>query len=87
MPRHPESDEAYARVKPVINLLQTIVLDYIRAHGPCRDIDMVPDLIEEHGHRGSTWRTRRSELVDKGLVEKCGSDGKHGVWRVCRHKK
>jgi hypothetical protein len=77
-----ESERAAASILPYINMLQRVVLGYIRDVGTSRDIDMVKDLMRKHGRRESTWRTRRSELVDKGLVEKCGSDGKHSIWRI-----
>jgi hypothetical protein len=77
-----ESHDAAARIRPYVTTLQNIVLDYIRDVGTSRDIFMVKDLMRKHGHRESTWRTRRKELVDKGLVEKCGSDGKHSIWRI-----
>lgn len=82
-----ESHKAAKRVKPFINMLQAIVLEYIRDAGTSRDIDMVKVLIRKHGHRESTWRTRRCELVYKGLVEKFASDGKHSIWRIKRRKK
>lgn len=83
------SHRAAAFVNPRVSRLQEIVLNYIRNHRGCTDREMVNDLRKEHGGSESTWRTRRSELEDIGLVRHLGDvkvDGKrHRTWTAAEH--
>lgn len=81
----PETSHAAAeKVTPDLPHLQQLVLDAIRVYGPLIDRKLVTILRGLHGRTDSTWRTRRAELVGKGLVEACGKVDGHTVWRVKR---
>lgn len=66
------SREAAHFIAGSVSKLQRIVLDYIIAHRGTTDREMVEELRREHGGSESTYRTRRSELVDMGLVMQLG---------------
>lgn len=67
-----------------VNNLQKLVLGYIINHRGTTDREMVEALRKEHGGSDSTYRTRRSELVELGLVKELGviRDGRkwHKTW-------
>jgi hypothetical protein len=69
--------------------LQQEVLAYLRSIHPegCTDLDLQSVFAN---HR-STYRTRRAELVDAGLVERIGKIRQDGanriVWRATAWKK
>lgn len=69
--------------------LQRLVLDYVKNHRGCTDREMVDALRKEHGGSESTYRTRRSELEDMGLVEQLGEveigKKKHRTWAATEH--
>jgi len=67
------SHEAAEGVHKRISRLQQIVLNWSRKQAAFTDDDMVAELSEHHPkHSPSTWRTRRSELRDAGLIESIG---------------
>ena len=78
------SREAAHFIAGSVSRLQRLVLDYIINHRGTTDREMVADLRKEHGGSESTYRTRRAELVDLGLVKQLGtvSDGakRHRTW-------
>ncbi len=81
------SHAAAEEVSPHIRELQAKVLDYARSRGRTGFTDVA--LNEHFETTSSTYRTRRSELVDKGLVEDSGErvalggrGRKHALWRV-----
>jgi hypothetical protein len=61
---------AGAKVAPKLRELQRRVLDELRKAHPQGLCDF--ELEERCGSHGSTFRTRRSELVDLGLVKDSG---------------
>lgn len=78
------SREAGRGIAGGVSRLQRLVLDYVIAHRGCTDKDMVDALRATHGGSESTYRTRRKELLDLGLVAPLGIaevDGrKHSTW-------
>ena len=72
-----------------VSRLQSLVLDYVKAHRGCTDREMVDALRKEHGGSESTYRTRRSELEDMGLVSQLGEveigKKKHRTWTATEH--
>lgn len=79
------SFQAAAAVAPKLREIQKVVLEHLRAAGARGMTDL--DLQTECGDHGSTFRTRRSELVDLGLVRDSGrrllQDGrKRIVWVI-----
>jgi hypothetical protein len=76
-------------ISPRVNQLQTIVLDYVMGHRGCTDREMVNALRAQHGGSESTWRTRRSELVDLGLIEPLGeaiiNGRRHQTWTAAQN--
>jgi len=77
------SHEAAAKVTPKLRKLQQEVLDIFQRHRRLTDLD----LQEVTYTAGSTYRTRRSELVKMGLLRNSG-DRKHQaganriVWEI-----
>ena len=78
------SKEAARRITPELPHLQAVVLEALGLYGPCTDRTLVTVLRGKHGRTESTWRTRRSELVAKGLVEAYGKSHGQTVWRVVK---
>lgn len=82
------SREAAHFIGGSVNKLQRIVLDYIMNHRGTTDREMVDALRKEHGGSESTYRTRRAELVDMGLVAPLGlvenAGRKHQTWTATR---
>ena len=81
------SKEAAAFVHPKLSRLQDVVMTWARCQSSFTDKQMVAALQFAYGGSESTWRTRRSELRDAGLIVESGkwSDGQgksHTVWRV-----
>ena len=81
------SREAAAYIHPHLTALQYKVLDWAKLQRSFTDKEMVSSLQYLHGGAESTWRTRRSELRDCGMIEPIGTttDGKgkrHTVWRI-----
>lgn len=78
------SKEAGRSIGGGVNRLQKMVLDFIMLHRGCTDREMVETLRKEHGGSESTYRTRRAELVDMGLVRALGmvevGGKKHQTW-------
>lgn len=83
------SHQAAEEVSTRILKLQADVLAYAVERGSPGFID--PDLNSYFGVHSSTYRTRRAELVGRGLIEDSGErvaldpDGKgrkHALWRV-----
>ena len=80
------SRDAAEEVTPHIRELQIKVLEFAREHGAgFTDVD----LNQHFGTTSSTYRTRRSELVDKGLIEDTGDrvalggrGRRHALWRI-----
>lgn len=67
------SHEAAEGVHNKITDLQQIILDWSRTRMSFTDDIMVAEISIDHPkHSPSTWRTRRSELRDAGLIEKVG---------------
>lgn len=78
---------AASEVTPSLRELQAMVLGYAFQCGSPGFTD--PAMNEHFDTHSSTYRTRRSELVDYGLVEdtgerlKMGDKGRcHAVWRI-----
>ena len=78
---------AAEEVSPHIRQLQMKVLCYAAGRGFGGFID--PEMNEDFGVQSSTYRTRRSELVDMGLIEDTGErlalggkGRKHAIWRI-----
>ena len=78
---------AAEEVTPHIRELQALVLAFAKSCGRRGFTDVA--LNEHFETTSSTYRTRRSELVDKGLVEDSGErialggrGRKHALWRV-----
>jgi hypothetical protein len=79
----PETSHAAAeKITPQVSTLQQVVLGALSIYGPTTDRKLITILKARHGRTESTWRTRRSELVGKGLVEKCGVADGRSIWRV-----
>lgn len=78
------SKEAARCIAGGVTRLQQLVLDYVKAHRGTTDREMVEALRKEHGGSESTYRTRRAELVDLGLIYSLGvaeiGNGKHKTW-------
>ena len=81
------SHEAAEAVTPHIRELQARVLAFAKDRGAAGFTDV--DLNRHFGTGLSTYRTRRSELVDKGLIEDSGervrageSGRRHALWRI-----
>jgi hypothetical protein len=67
--------------------IQMAVMEYAVSRGEAGFTDR--DLSEHFDDRGSTYRTRRSELTDKGYIidagatrTYAGSNRRHTVWKV-----
>jgi hypothetical protein len=80
------SNAAAEEITPHIRELQAKVLEYARSRGCDGFTDL--DLNRHFSTTSSTYRTRRSELVGKGLVEDSGNrvcigqGRRHALWRV-----
>lgn len=81
------SHAAAAEVSPRLRELQIAVLEYAAECGPTGFID--PEMNAHFATHGSTYRTRRSELVGKGMIADTGnrrtlpdSNRKHAVWAI-----
>lgn len=79
------SREAAAYVHPKLTRLQALVMDWAKGAGRFTDKDLVREMQRQHGGEPSTWRTRRSELRDAGLIVQTGkiADGqgkRHTCW-------
>lgn len=80
---NPETSKvAGKKIETELPQLQQVVLTALSVYGPCTDRSLVTALRGIHGRTESTWRTRRSELVARGLVESCGKSHGQTVWRV-----
>jgi hypothetical protein len=83
--QHPHTSSAAAgRVQPHLSRLQELVYKYIQEYGPVSD-EHIWDAFSKLGE--STARKRRTELVQKGLVESCGTTtntrgNRMLLWRV-----
>lgn len=62
------SHEAAAWVFPKLNKLQNLVWDWVCENPRFIDKELVAAMQAKHGGSESTWRTRRSELRDNGLL-------------------
>jgi hypothetical protein len=79
----PDTSHAAAeKITPQVSALQQVVLGALKIYGPTTDRKLVTILKARHGRTESTWRTRRSELVGKGLVVKVGTVDGQSVWGV-----
>jgi len=67
----PTSHQAAQRVTPKLRPIQQKVLEALRVAGTRGLTDI--ELEEKCGSHGSTFRTRRSELVTAGLVRDSGT--------------
>ena len=77
------SKEAAARVHPQLNVLQAEVLVYFEEYGPATDKEMCAQFKKWYSNRSeSTWRTRRSELRDQGLIIACGKIEGCTTWKI-----
>lgn len=81
------SREAAASVTPRIRQLQIAVLEYALDCWPGGFTD--PAMNAHFGVTSSTYRTRRAELVDMGMIHDTGErvtlgagGRKHAVWRI-----
>jgi hypothetical protein len=82
------SHEAARLVSPVIRQVRLAVLQYAES---CGNAGFTDHAMNDHfdGHTTSTYRTRRRELVDLGMIEDTGarvklpsSGRRHAVWRI-----
>ncbi len=77
------SHEAAEAISSNLRKLQAFVLETLREH-PNGLTDY--ELEEKCGSHGSTYRTRRAELAEMGLVEQCGhriiAGSNRNVWRA-----
>ena len=78
----PDTSRAAAEnISPRLRELQRQVLVYAETRGRMGFID--PEMAAHFGCHGSTYRTRRSELVDMGLIADTGQRrSKHAVWAI-----
>ena len=67
--------------------IQMAVMEYAAVQGPAGFTDR--DLADHFDDRGSTYRTRRSELTEKGYIVDTGitrtyegSNRRHTVWKI-----
>lgn len=80
------SHQAAEIVTPSLRELQALVLSYAFSCGDGGFTD--PTLNDHFGTHSSTYRTRRAELVDFGLIAdtgerlKVGKGRAHAVWRI-----
>lgn len=78
------SRDAARSIAGSVTMLQNLVLDYVKNHRGTTDKEMVDALRKEHGGSDSTYRTRRAELVDMGLIEPLGyamiGTSRHRTW-------
>jgi hypothetical protein len=78
------SKAAAAVVAPHLSELQELVLNYVREHRGTTDKEMVEALRKAHGGSESTYRTRRAELTEMGLIWQLGEADfggrKHRTW-------
>lgn len=83
------SREAAHFIAGSVSNLQRLVLEYVKRHRGCTDREMVDALRKEHGGSESTYRTRRNELVDMGMIEPLGfaevAGRKHQTWTATAH--
>lgn len=85
------SHEAAAVVTPTLRKLQVEVLAFAARRGPQGFTD--PELAEHFDCEGSTYRTRRSELVTMGLLMDSGqrrqvaAKRRFAVWRISERGK
>lgn len=80
---HMAADE----ITPALRQLQAMVLAYAARRGLGGFTD--PEMNEDFGTHLSTYRTRRAELVEMGLIEDSGKrlqvggkGRKHAIWRI-----
>ena len=81
------SHEAAQYIHPKLPRLQGLVMDWARIQSQFTDKQLVNAMQFGYGGTESTWRTRRAELRDAGLIVECGKTadhkGKHHtLWRV-----
>ena len=74
------SHDAAERITKELTMLQGQVWTALRTFGPWTDRQLVTALQATHGRAESTWRTRRAELVDKGLVKPVAIRDRQTVW-------
>ena len=80
---HHTSVDAAAVIEPVRQTIRQKVYQALKERGPMTDGEL--ERLEQFKHCGaSTVRKRRSELYQKGLVEKDGDNRRGGmtVWRI-----
>ena len=73
-PYTPGSETSKAAAVDVAGTLpekQKLVLEYLEQAGPQSDPELCAHFMNEKNWGESTARTRRSELTDEGLVQKC----------------
>jgi DNA-binding IclR family transcriptional regulator len=71
-------DDVFAALEPALVGLRLDVFAALQAHGPCT----TRQLAEKTGISILTVRPRVHELVDLGLAECSGRDGREGVYRA-----
>jgi hypothetical protein len=80
----PSTSKAAAAIAQSLSGLQLTVLNWLKCHRGSTDLEMVEAIRKVHGGSESTWRTRRSELVELGLVRCLGEvkigKRKHQTW-------
>lgn len=81
------SHEAAEQITPMVRALQIAVLEYAARCVPLGFTD--PAMNEHFGVTSSTYRTRRAELVDMGMIADTGerrslngARRKHAVWTI-----
>jgi hypothetical protein len=78
------SKEAAKKIVRQIPGIQGLVLDFAMDRPlPWTDLLLCATMRAAHGRPESTWRTRRAELVDAGLIVRAGkNDDGHSLWRI-----
>ena len=77
------SREAAARIYPRLTELQEQVLWWFTNYGPATDKEMISWFKRRLPNSSeSTYRTRRSELRDQGLIVAVGKLDGHTTWKI-----
>lgn len=70
-------NEVHAGIRPSVRALQGIVWELLGQHGPCT----TRQLSERSAMSIFTVRPRVTELLELGMVELVGREGREGVYR------
>lgn len=70
-------NELHVHIRPSVRAFQGIVWELLGQHGPCT----TRQLAERSGISIFTVRPRVTELLELGMVELAGREGREGVYR------